>query len=286
MLVLLAITAAAFLSRKRAPYIWWGWLWYAITLAPAASFIQVGGHGIADRYTYIPLVGIFVALAWAGADAAERLGKRGKMVAGGAAATALMTLVLVCTVQVGYWRDSITLLTHAIAVTKDNKVAHYNLGSAYLEAGDNKNAAKEYEEVLKIEPDNLIAITNMGVAYAGMGKRDEAERIYYVALTLKPDDVSTLVNLAAALTDEGNLDQAIMHLTDAIAYEPENVTAHFNMAFTLMKKGDREAACRELSIVLQLQPNHPRAAKLHQDYCILKKESTAPPDTGGPAWQK
>ncbi len=193
-LLLAALTAAFVHLRGRRPHLLAGWLWYLGTLVPVIGLVQVGVQSLADRYTYIPLVGIFIALSWEAGDRLSRLRVRPS----GAAVVAglvLSALVAVSGVQVRYWRNSVALFRHALSVEPDNWVAHVNLGWALEQEGRLDDAASHYRAALAIRPGNPYAHNNLGYVLELLGRTDEAVFHYREALRLKPDYLYARKNL-------------------------------------------------------------------------------------------
>ena len=186
LLILLSVTVAAIILRHRLPYLFFGWFWYLATLAPVAGFIRVGAHSIADRYTYIPLIGIFAAVVWGTADL---LGRRRN--AGIAAAVTMVavtvTLGALTWKQVGYWKDSVTLFTRALMVTDRNWVAHANLGAEFIELRQPKLALYHLTQAAAINPLSSDTLFNLGLAYDLAGDQPAALATFKRIIAMEPD---------------------------------------------------------------------------------------------------
>jgi hypothetical protein len=193
-LVLAGITLWTVRVRRSRPWLFFGWAWYVVTLAPVIGIVQVGWQARADRYTYVPLIGIFVSVVW---FVSERFGHRPVLVSRLATAT-LTGLGLVALVQAGYWRASEPLFRHAIAVTGNNALAHNNLGFALLRRGLPSRAAAEFAEAVRIDPAYVDAHSNLGVALGRQGDLDDAIQEFHRALDLDPDDSEARHNLEHA----------------------------------------------------------------------------------------
>jgi hypothetical protein len=193
-LVLAGLTLWTIRLRRSRPYLLFGWAWYLVTLAPVAGIVQVGWQARADRYTYIPLIGIFLGVVWAVAD---RFADRPALLSS-AASAALVMLGIGAFVQAGYWRDSETLFTHALAVTDNNAVAHNNLGTALLRRGLPSQAEEHFAEAVRIDPSFADAHSNLGVALGRQGGIDEAILEFRRALDLDPDQPDARRNLERA----------------------------------------------------------------------------------------
>jgi hypothetical protein len=193
-LVLAGLTLWTIRVRRSRPYLLFGWAWYLVTLAPVAGIVQVGWQARADRYTYIPLIGIFLGVVWFVSD---RFADRPALLSS-AASAALVMLGIGAFVQAGYWRDSETLFTHALAVTDNNAVAHNNLGTALLRRGLPSQAEEHFAEAVRIDPSFADAHSNLGVALGRQGGIDEAILEFRRALDLDPDQPDARRNLERA----------------------------------------------------------------------------------------
>jgi protein O-mannosyl-transferase len=193
-LILIALTISAIRLRRSHPALLFGWAWYLVTLAPVVGIVQVGWQARADRYTYVPLVGIFLGVVWGVCD---RFAHRPALLARTATA-ALVMLGIGAFVQTAYWRDSETLFGHAIAVTERNFLAHNDLGTALLRRGLPAPAAAHFAEALRIDPSYVDAHSNLGVALARQGMIDEAILEFQRALDLDPGHPDARRNLENA----------------------------------------------------------------------------------------
>ena len=255
-LLLAGISIAAFGLARRRPYLAVGWLWYLITLLPVIGLIQLAGYSHADRYTYVPLMGVFLALTWGVAELVSRW--RGPALACAGAAVALM--ILLCLVrarqQVGYWKESETLFRHALAVTQYNWLAHISLGEALDAKGQTDEAIRHYEEALRLKPDHPSAHINLGAALDDKGQTDEAIRQYQEALRLKPDQAQAHNNLGIALGRKGQTDEAIRQFQEAIRLKPDHADAHYNLGVALGNKGQTDQALRQFQETVRLRLDH------------------------------
>ena len=257
-ILLVAVSIAAVIVGRRRPYVLVGWLWYVGTLVPAIGVVQVGTQAMADRYTYIPLIGIFIIFAWGTAD----LLARWPQAAMPAAIAAIMILIM-CAVgsrrQVGYWENGTTLWTHALDVTRDNYAAHTFFGNALATQGDVDRAIAEYNEALRIRPDYPEAHNNLGPALASKGRTDDAVTHFVEAIRLRPNYADAHNNLGVALASQGKLDDAIAQYTEALRVEGDDSRTHGNLGLALQAKGQTDEAIRELELALRLNPNNASA---------------------------
>ncbi len=250
---LAAITALALRSSKRAPYLLVGWLWYAGTLVPVIGLVQIGSQSMADRYTYVPLIGIFFAAAWGAADLVVRWPRLKPVVAAASVAIGV-ALLLAARAQVAYWKDAVTLFGHAISVTRDNWLAHGNLGGALLSVGRLDEAIAEERAALAIRPDYAQAHCNLGLALVHSGRPNEALPEFERAVALNPNFAKAHNNLAGVLAGQGRIDESIGHLEAALRSDPDDADAHENLASLLMSRGRYREAASHLETAVRLRP--------------------------------
>jgi Tfp pilus assembly protein PilF len=193
--LLLAVTAGAVWQAARRPYLLVGWLWYVGTLVPVIGLVQVGVQATADRYSYVPLVGPFVAIAWTAAEAAGRETWRRLLVAV-VAGLVLVACIAVTREQLVHWRGARALAERSIAVTRDNFVMHFNLGLALQEDGDLQGARWQYEEAVRLAPSQGGFHGNLAVVLVELGRPSEALRSYRTAIELSPGEAGSKNNLA------------------------------------------------------------------------------------------
>jgi tetratricopeptide (TPR) repeat protein len=252
--ILLGVTVAALVWRRQRPFFIAGWLWYLGTLVPVIGLVQVGTQAMADRYTYLPLVGLFIATVWGANEAVQRM-PRMKVpffAAGGAALTVCAVLTVV---QVGYWHDSISLFKHAIAVTRDNSLAHVNLGEAYDRLGRTAEAKEEFTQALKIDPDSPSTINGLGEVYAHGGDATNAVKLFESALRKRPYFGDALYNLGNVLAAEGKYAEAAGNYAKAVQAKPDKADAHNNLGAMYVKLGRLDDAVKEFQAALRANPN-------------------------------
>jgi hypothetical protein len=225
--MMIAVSVIAIRYARRFPYLTVGWFWYLITLAPVCGLIQVGKHSMADRYTYIPLVGIFILLTWGAVDLAKKLGLQKNTLAA-AAGTVLAALVAVTWVQVSYWQNSVILFEHALAVTSGNYLAHTNLGVALNRNGKGEEAASHYLEAIRINPNFSSTQFNLANYYAARGNKEEAYRHYQEAIRIRPDYANAHSNLGVLLASQRSFEEAAAQYEKALRIEPANAGFHYN----------------------------------------------------------
>lgn len=235
--VLLAITGAVLRAGRRRPYLAVGWLWYLGTLVPVVGLIQVGQQGLADRYTYIPLIGLFIGAVWGVADLAQGEPSR-RRAAGGVGAAVLLSAAIATWIQTGYWRSTVTLFEHALHATGNNRVAHLQLGAAYARLGRYDDAAVQYRAALAMKPHSVEANNNLGIVLAQAGRPDEAAVWFRAALHIRPDDARLHANLARASRQMGRIPEAVEHYREAVRLDPLAWDVVMNLAWLLATDAD------------------------------------------------
>ena len=265
-LLLLGISSLVFWQRRRYPYLLMGWLWYLITLVPVIGLVRFGPHKLADRYTYIPLVGLFVILAWGLPDLL-----RGWRYRRMALATSTGLLLLGCMtsawLQVRHWKDSISLFKHAVHVTADNAMAHNNLGVALTRQGYFKDAMHHYSEALRIKPDYVKAHNNLGLRLAEQGRLTEAMHHYSEALRIDPGYAEAHNKLGVALSRQGHFKEAMHHYSEALRIDPGYAEAHNNMGAGLAEQGRLKEAIRHFSEAIEIRPGY-KAAQRNLEFSL------------------
>lgn len=258
LLFVAAISMAALRWRREHSYLAVGWFWYLITLAPVIGVVQVGEQAHADRYTYIPLVGIFIMLAWGGAEVADRWPKTRLPMATIATAGCAACLVLT-SLQIQYWRNSTTLFEHALKTTSGNYVAYTNLGLQLRSTGRTEEAAQSYLEALKARPHFVDAENDLGEARLAQGRPSDALPYLVDALRVKPDFVEAHINLGSAFEKLSQPDRAAAEYGEALKFQPGNAVAHAGLGQSLADLGRTEEAARELQNAISIDPNYAEA---------------------------
>ena len=230
LMVLVGITAAAFVFRRKAPYFVTGWLWYLGMLVPVIGLLQVGWQGHADRYTYLPQIGLYIAMTWAVVDL-TRVWRFQRIALGTAAVLIVGALSWRAWLQTSYWRNSETLFTHALAVTRNNDVALNNLGIIFLDKGQLDEAISNLQAAIDLRPENAPAHDNLAKALLKKGEVSEAMVHYRKFLELEPANVEAHNTLGTALIQQGHVREAIEQWQEALATQPENGNAASNLAW-------------------------------------------------------
>ncbi|MBN2396951.1 MAG: tetratricopeptide repeat protein, partial [Deltaproteobacteria bacterium] len=254
--LLLGATTAVWMLRRS--YLAVGWLWYLGTLVPVIGLVQVGLQSMADRYTYIPLIGLFVIVAWGIPELAAKWRYRSTALA--VSAGVLVSVLMMMTfAQVKTWENDITLFQHATGVTEDNWWAHYNLGLALAQKGDSDTAVRHFEESLRIEPRRPDTLMNIGVIHAKRGDIEAAADYFSRALEIQPDNLRAHLNAGLALLQGGKTDKAVSHFRVCLRIAPDHPEAHYHLGLALAESGDTDGAIKYFSNTIRLTAGHARA---------------------------
>jgi protein O-mannosyl-transferase len=253
LVVLALVTGIVFRLRLSAPWLIVGWLWFLGTLVPVIGLVQVGSQAMADRYTYIPYIGLFVMLAWS-ADSYLQRRLAIKPLVVGTASLVLVVCAVLSELQLSYWHDSIRLFTHALAVTESNIFCEKNLSYALSEAGRGREAIPHYEALLRLTPRDTKVRYNFGLELIAAGQPAEAETQFSEILRYQPDSDKAHNSLGIALSQQGKLDQAQAEFESAIQLNPQFAWPRLNYAVVLQKKGLAGAAVTNYTKALELQP--------------------------------
>jgi Flp pilus assembly protein TadD len=260
-LTLLIITVLVLRSAKRFPYLVTGWLWYLGTLVPVIGLVQVGLQAMADRYTYVPLIGLFVIIAW-GVPELTRKWRHQKILLAVSTGVILLILMFNTWSQARYWQNSPSLFEHAIRVTADNYVAHNNLGVALARIGEKEKAAFHYSEAIRMKPNFENAHFNLGNYLASQGMTSEAIVQYSEAIRIKPNYSKARNNLGAMLASQGKFQEAIVQYEKALQTEPANASFYYNLGMALASMNRYDEAINRFREALLIQPNY---AEVHND---------------------
>jgi tetratricopeptide (TPR) repeat protein len=266
--LLATITFAVFAWRKKRPYLLTGWFWYIGMLVPMIGLVQVGFQTRADRYTYLPQIGLYIMAAWGVGDALARF-KHRQMVLWPAASVILLLFAASAYWQCQYWRNSESLWIHALNVTSGNAVAHNNLGNFYLDHNRLDEALRQYQASLSIsEPTarrtNKIGLmerayadaeNNLGLTLTKQGQTHEGVACFERVLARFPDNPKAHLNIGNVLLDEGRTTEAIEHYKRALVVHPHYVDAHFNLGNAFAQREDVDRAIGEYEQALKIQPD-------------------------------
>ncbi len=256
--LLLGISALVWMRRRRYPYLLVGWLWFLGTLVPVIGLVQVGAQAMADRYTYLPSLGVLILAVWSAYELTRDW--RYQAVALPVAGGAVILFCLVCArQQLSYWKDSETLFRHALAVTKDNWAAHINLGNALGTKGQLDEAISHFQEALRLKPFQADACISLGVALDRKGQTEEAIRQFREALRLQPDRADVHYNLGNALAQRGQTDEAIRQFKEALRLESHNADTHNNLGMAFARQGQTDEAILQFQEALRLKPDNANA---------------------------
>lgn len=257
--LLTAITGVFLFFMNRKRYMAVGWLWYLGTLVPVIGIVQGGlWPAIADRWAYVPLIGLFIIIAWGIFDIAQKW-KFGKLVMAGLAITVIAGLFISTRVQLQYWKNSRTLFEHELEATAGNAVAYNNLGNALLEEGLTEAAINHYRSALKIDPNYAKAHMNLGNAFMNVGSVDEAVKHYVASIGINPLVAKTHNNLAVAFTAQGRFSDSHSHLQEALRLDPNYADAYNNLGAVYRKQGRVENAAKCYLEAIRLRPDFAEA---------------------------
>ena len=252
--LLLVISWAVWAVRKTHPCLVVGWFWYLGMMIPVIGIVQISNYAHADRYTYLPQIGLYLIIAWAAADLVAGW-RYGRFLLGSLAAAVIVALMLCAHTQVSYWENSTTLWEHALAVSGNTDVAHNNLGMALFREGKYDEAMGQYQQALKINPDYYSAHDNLGVALVKRGQLDAAMAQFLQALKINREDALAHNNLGMALVQKGQLDEAIARYQQALKINPDFDMARLNLGIALAKMGRLDEAIAQYQQVLKMNPH-------------------------------
>lgn len=255
--LIVGISVLFFVKRQRYPFLLMGWLWYCGTLVPVIGLVQVGEQAMADRYSYIPSLGVFILTIWGLYEMAKRWD--GHVYALAAAFSAAVVLCLLTQAQIGYWQDSETLFRHALEVTENNHNAHANLGIALANKGQFDEAIFQHQESIRLKPQEARYYGNLGVSFANKGQLDEAISQYREAIHLRPDFAGAYNNLGSALDAKGQTDEAIHAYQQAIRLKPDFAGVYYNLGNSFAGKGQTDEAIRQYRKAIHYEPNYAQA---------------------------
>jgi Tfp pilus assembly protein PilF len=268
LILLLLITSLVLAKNRHCRYMLVGWLWYLGTLVPVIGLVQVGAQSMADRYTYLPLIGIFIMVVWGSAEFLQD--SHCRRVIWGAVSGAVIAILLVMTqIQVGYWKNSIALFSHALHVTEKNYQAHNNLARALTNKKKYTEAVEHYRTAIRINPFYMPPYLNLGLTWMEQGKLEEALTCLTEALKIKPGDGDVLFSRGNLFSRKGLWDEAIAEYRMALKEKPYDSTFHNNLGLALTRKGRVDQAIEEYRAAIRLAPEH---AGAHNNLAMLLLE--------------
>lgn len=235
-LILTAATLVVFVVRRRNPYFFTGWFWYIIMLIPVIGIVQVGWQGHADRYTYLPGLGLLIALSWGVGELATSLRRKRMLALAGS--TLVVVFAFLAWRQTGYWRNSEVLWTHALTINPSNDVAENNLGVLLIARGQIPGAMAHYEKAIALRPTNTEARSNLANALLFQGKLDQAVDQLQQTLAIQPDNVEVRNTFGAVLASRGEVRAALTQWEQVLAAQPQNGNAQANLAWVLSTSAD------------------------------------------------
>jgi Tfp pilus assembly protein PilF len=253
-LFLVSVSILVIHYGKRHSYLRVGWLWYLGTLVPVIGLVQIGSQAMADRYTYIPLIGLFIMMVWGIPDILAGWRYR-RVLFVISAAVLFLSFIMITRDQVRHWCNSITLFKHTLNVTTNNFTAYCQLGLALSGQGRFQEAIPILSVALQLRPSHPETYNHLGVISAQEGKTQEASAYFSKALRIKADYAEAHSNLGAVLLQQGKIQEAIEHFTEAVRINPNFPVAHFFLGFAYLLIGDQNSALEEYKILVQINPN-------------------------------
>jgi tetratricopeptide (TPR) repeat protein len=285
---ILTITILGLKYIKKFPYIIFGWLWFIGTLIPVSGIIQAGAWPeIAERFAYIPLIGLFIIFSWGVPDLLKKLRKKEIFICI-AASIIILSLSVKTWSQIGYWKDDFTLCKHALQVSKNNVAAHNNLGLAYYNKGEEDKAFRQFQEAIQVEPLNFLAYLNIAKIYfkrnelklalenfekslelnpmipithlsyalylTEVGRHEDALKQFNETLKLDPYSSDVQYYISLELEKMGKIDDAKSHLREALKINPKEARVHFELGKILIESGKNDEAQKEFNEVLKMKP--------------------------------
>ena len=253
-ILLLCISALIIFAARRLPYLVTGWLWYLGTLVPVIGLVQTGSQGMADRYTYVPLIGLFIIIAWGLRDISAKWQSQ-RILLPIFSGIALVFFMMCTWFQVGHWQNGITIFKHTLGVTKNNPVANCELGHALMRNGKLDDAVVQLYKALKINPNYEEAHANLGFTLARQNKVNDAIYHYQEALRINQNNIKAHNNFGVLLAGKGKVNDAIYHYQEALRINPKYAGAYYNLGKIYANKGDVENTILYYKKTLQVSPN-------------------------------
>lgn len=269
-LLLLFISTFVLFYVSKFPYLLVGWLWYLGTLIPVIGIVQIGDQSIADRYTYIPLIGIFLMIVWGLGDFFSKCHYR-KYFLKIILPIVSIILIVASWSQIGFWKNNQTLFRHALAVTENNYLAHGILGVDLINHGNVDGAIKEYQKAIEINPNYYLGYFRLGQALSVKKEYGKAIDYYLKGLEIKPDDILALNYLGDLLAKIGKTDEAINRYNDSLRIDPHQPLVYNNLGNTYMLKGNAEKAIKYYQYAINVKHNYSEAIKNLKNARIIQR---------------
>jgi Tfp pilus assembly protein PilF len=276
-LLLGGVTIFALWSARRGyRYLLAGWLWYLVGLLPVIGLIQAGPQAMADRFTYVPLIGLFLMISWSVPDLIGNWRPR-RVILSISAGLVLALLMVTTHFQLKHWRDSISLFEHTLRVTDNNGVMHNNLGVVFIEQGRFAEAIPHFTKALQIRPKDVKAHINLAVSLAHLGELQKAKEHYLLVLELEPHHAGAHNNLGNVLLIQGRVDEAAVEFSKALDIDGDYAEAHNNLGVILARQKRFAEAIEHFREALRINPHYPQARRnLDRTLRQIAKGNTAP----------
>jgi tetratricopeptide (TPR) repeat protein len=269
LLILLLISIVVIVYIRKLPFLFIGWFWYLGTLVPVIGLVQGGDQAMADRYTYLPSIGIAIMLTWGVVYLLPK--EKLRKIITIPAVLILAGLTFLTWQQCGYWKNSISLFNHVLQATKDNSLAHTNLGGALAAEGKNEEAVAHYLEAIKIDPNYVDTHYSLAISLEKLKKVDAAITHYREALRINPVYSSAHINLGVILEEQFKHDEALYHYRQALRTDPNDPGIYFNIGVALVSKGQLKEAIENFRQAVYLKPDYEDARRALLYSVELKK---------------
>ncbi len=270
-ILLIGISVLVWMQYKKRPYLLVGWCWFLGTLMPVIGIVQVGMQALADRYMYIPMIGITFMLAW-GASTLLKDTDAKRIILKVVFVLVVVAMMAGTYIQVGYWKNSKTLFERALAVTTDNYLAHHLLGTILADSGNGNEAINHFREAIRIMPSYERTHLNLGVALAKQGNLSEAEKHWRRALEIDPNSADVYSNLGHMYQEQGKVKEATEQFEISLRLDPYQMNAHYNYGILLAKSDKLNEAKEHFEQALRITPNYAPARKALQTIEKMQKE--------------
>lgn len=273
-LLILVITCLVIMGIKKFPYLAVGWFWYLGTLIPVIGLVQVGSQSMADRYAYVPLIGIFIMMAWGFPQLLSGVQYR-KIITASTAVIFIVIITSAAYLQIGVWKNNLTLFGHALKLNPKNYTAWNILGVDMAKKGNYEKALYYYYMAIKNNPKYDSAYVNAGIVFDKMNKYDDAINCYKKALKINNNSAETNYNLGIVLMKKNNLKEAIFYLKRALKVTPDDSDTHNNLGIVLMRTGNIQEAILHFQEALRLKPRGEEAGENLQLAIAVQKRNTS-----------